>query len=207
MRKFALSAALCGILGVSGAFAETSAGFVGLQGYTGFGSATHKTEYKGTNGSTAGSKNESSIYQLGFLAGYKHFFSPRFGLRFYGLLDYSKAEDNSDATVTQLGFNINADAMFNFVSNESLDFGAFGGLSFGYASNEADASGVTTTQDGLDFGLNLGFRANVAQHHGIELYARIGLIGQEEEFTVNNSTVITRTKQDYIGGLRYIYSF
>ncbi len=42
--KIALSLALAGLLGASGALAESSAGFVGLQGNTGFGGHTTKVE-------------------------------------------------------------------------------------------------------------------------------------------------------------------
>lgn len=131
---------------------------------------------------------------------------PKFGLRFYGLLDYANTEADG-VTSTNINASINADALFNFISGESWDLGGFGGVSLGYGSVEVGTSTTTTTTDGMDFGLNVGLRVTFAQHHGLELYSRIGLIGQEEKLTVNNNTVITRNKQDYIGGLRYIYSF
>ena len=206
INKFALSVALAGILGASSALAETSAGFVGLQGNTGFGGHTTKVETATAAGTTQGTKTETSSYQFGILAGYKHFFVPKFGLRFYGLLDYANTEV-SGVTSININASINADALFNFISGESWDLGGFGGVSLGYGSVEAGTSTTTTTTDGMDFGLNVGLRVTFAQHHGLELYSRIGLIGQEEKLTVNNNTVITRNKQDYIGGLRYIYSF
>lgn len=131
---------------------------------------------------------------------------PKFGLRFYGLLDYANTEV-SGVTSTNINASINADALFNFISGESWDLGGFGGVSLGYGSVEVGTATTTTTTDGMDFGLNVGLRVTFAQLHGLELYSRIGLIGQEEKLTVNNNTVITRNKQDYIGGLRYIYSF
>ena len=199
--KIALSLAVAGILGASSALAETSAGFVGLQGNTGFGGHTTKVETATAAVTTQGTKTETSSYQFGILAGYKHFFVPKFGLRFYGLLDYANTEVSGVTTTS-----INADALFNFISGESWDLGGFGGVSLGYGSVEVGTA-TTTTTNGMDFGLNVGLRVTFAQHHGLELYSRIGLIGQEEKLTVNNNTVITRNKQDYIGGLRYIYSF
>ncbi len=204
--KIALSLAVAGILGASSALAETSAGFVGLQGNTGFGGHTTKVETATAAGTTQGTKTETSSYQFGILAGYKHFFVSKFGLRFYGLLDYANTEV-SGVTSTNINASINADALFNFISGESWDLGGFGGVSLGYGSVEVGTATTTTTTDGMDFGLNVGLRVTFAQRHGLELYSRIGLIGQEEKLTVNNTTVITRNKQDYIGGLRYIYSF
>ena len=203
--KIALSLAVAGILGATAAVAETSAGFVGLQGNTGFGGHTTKVETANTTG-TSGTKSKTSGYQFGILAGYKHFFVPKFGLRFYGLLDYANAEEGG-VTATNLNASINADALFNFISGETWDLGGFGGVSLGYGSTETGTSTTSATTDGMDFGLNVGLRVTFAQHHGLELYSRIGLIGQKKELSVNNTTYITRNKQDYIGGLRYTYSF
>ena len=206
INKFAVSVALAGILGASSALAETSAGFVGLQGNTGFGGHTTKVETATATGTTQGTKTETSSYQFGILAGYKHFFVSKFGLRFYGLLDYANTEVSGVAS-TNINASINADALFNFISGESWDLGGFGGVSLGYGSVEAGASTTTTTTDGMDFGLNVGLRVTFAQHHGLELYGRIGLIGQKQVDEAGNLTVTTRNKQDYIGGLRYIYLF
>ena len=206
INKFAVSVALAGILGASSALAETSAGFVGLQGNTGFGGHTTKVETATATGTTQGTKTETSSYQFGILAGYKHFFVSKFGLRFYGLLDYANTEVSGVAS-TNINASINADALFNFISGESWDLGGFGGVSLGYGSVEAGTSTTTTTTDGMDFGLNVGLRVTFAQHHGLELYGRIGLIGQKQVDEAGNLTVTTRNKQDYIGGLRYIYLF
>ena len=204
--KIALSLAVAGILGATAAVAETSAGFVGLQGNTGFGGYTTKVETATAQGTTSGTKTKTSGYQFGILAGYKHFFVPKFGLRFYGLLDYA-SEETGASTTTNLNASINADALFNFVSGDTWDLGGFGGVSLGYGSKETGTSTTSATTDGMDFGLNVGLRVTFAQHHGLELYSRIGLIGQKKELSVNNTTYITRNKQDYIGGLRYTYSF
>ena len=57
--KIALSLAVAGILGASSALAETSAGFVGLQGNTGFGGHTTKVETATAAGTTSGTKTEN----------------------------------------------------------------------------------------------------------------------------------------------------
>ena len=204
--KIALSLAVAGLLGASSALAESSAGFVGLQGNTGFGAHTTKVETATAAGTTSGTKTETSSYNFGILAGYKHLFMPRFGLRAYGLLDYANAESGG-VTATNLNASLNLDAIFNILVGEGWDFGGFGGVSLGYGSAESATAGTSTTTDGMDFGVNVGLRVGVAEHHGLELYARIGLIGQKKELSVSNTTYITRNKQDYIGGLRYIYSF
>ena len=206
IKKMALSFAFAGILGATAAVAEESGGFIGLQGNTSFQGDTRKVEYRATGGTTNSTKTETSSYQFGFLAGYKQFFVPKFGLRYYGVLNYQSSEA-SGTTNSRLGFNANIDALFNFISDDSFDLGGFGGLSFGYVSTETDTGTTASTLDGIDFGLNVGLRVNVAKHHGLEFYTRIGLIGQKQEDTAGNLTVTTRNKQDYIGGLRYTFSF
>ena len=130
INKFALSLALAGILGATVAVAETSGAFVGVQGNTNFSSNINKSEAdNGTN------KNTNTQYQIGVLGGYKFFFMPEVGVRAYGVLNYQNSQDKYDGskdTDNTLGVSANVDGLYNFVSNESLDFGVFAGLSLGY---------------------------------------------------------------------------
>ena len=220
INKFAVSVALAGILGASSALAETSGAFVGVQaGYGG-----HKFTLEHSGGSI--DINGLGSFRYGILAGYKQFFTPEFGLRYYGLLDYGtsnkKGKDSNlgaDVQVSALNVNANVDALYNFVSNESLDFGAFAGLSLGYASASVktpDADNLEKdTPAGLDFGINFGLRANIAQNHGVELYSRFGLLETKKDITrtiVDEGKTKTlnqtyKTSQPYAVGLRYSFSF
>ena len=94
----------------------------------------------------------------------------------------------------------------NFISNESLDFGGFAGLSLGYSSHDFKESGGIEPS-GFDLGINLGLRTNIAKHHGIELYSRFGLLQQEDDITEYGETLNVKTKQPYAVGLRYVFSF
>ena len=215
----ALSFALAGILGASTALAETSGGFVGLQGNTNFGSMINKQESDTDKRKTTITQN-----QIGILGGYKFFFIPEFGVRAYGVLNYQNTQskdDNSKDTNNILSVNANVDALYNFVSTDSLDFGLFAGVSLGYASNankneefgneNYEGSRTKTTIGGFDAGINFGLRANVAQNHGLELYSRFGLTEQKKDETETYNDVSYTTtykyKQPYTIGLRYTYSF
>ena len=125
----------------------------------------------------------------------------------------------ADVQVSALNVNANIDALYNFISNESLDFGAFAGLSLGYASasiKTPDADNLTKdTPAGFDFGINFGLRANIAQNHGVELYSRFGLLETKKDITrtiVDEGATKTlnqtyKTSQPYAVGLRYSFSF
>lgn len=173
INKFALSFALAGILGASSALAETSGAFVGVQG--GYGGANAKSEYAVAFAAGSGAPHRAdatksaSSFRYGFLAGYKQFFTEKFGLRYYGVIDFgtqsehkigpslnasgaSPAEAYFNFTetikISTLNLNANVDALYNFEQNDSFEFGVFGGLSLGYTSYKAQSvaiNGVNST--------------------------------------------------------------
>ena len=235
INKFAVSVALAGILGASSALAETDGAFVGVQ--FGFGGANTKNELCMFDVSNTDSKSASAL-RYGFLAGYKQFFTENFGLRYYGVVDYG-ADSKIDNAVTfndvpikfspkisALNLSANVDALYNFISNDSLEFGVFGGLSLAYASYEAkNALNLTPIIAGhdkpafkdfqlsrFDVGVNVGVRAQIAQKHGVELYGRFAFIENKKEETLFEAegAKITQTfkaAQPYQVGLRYTFSF
>ena len=168
INKFAVSVALAGILGASSALAETSGAFVGVQ--FGLGGANAKSEYAvvSADGSTdetheADATKSASSFRYGFLAGYKQFFTEKFGLRYYGVIDFgtqsehkigpsfnvsgaSPAEAYYNFTetikISTLNLNANVDALYNFEQNDSFEFGVFGGLSLGYTSYKAQSVAI-----------------------------------------------------------------
>ena len=165
INKFAVSVALAGILGASSALAETDGVFAGVQ--FGFGGANAKSEYAvvATDGSgayRADATKSASSFRYGFLAGYKQFFTEKFGLRYYGVIDFgtqsehkigpsynvgaSAAEAYFNFTetikISTLNLNANVDALYNFEQNDSFEFGVFGGLSLGYTSYKAQSVAI-----------------------------------------------------------------
>lgn len=93
------------------------------------------------------------------------------------------------------------DALYNFVANELDGFGVFGGLSLGYAEQKYPSTGYT--RDGLDFGINLGFKGNFLPNQSAEFFTRFGLLGPQVKRNNLESSFI----QNYQIGVRYIFSF
>ena len=237
--KIALSLVVAGILGASSALAETDGVFAGVQ--FGFGGANTKNEFcmsGGTSDYQTDSKSASAL-RYGFLAGYKQFFTENFGLRYYGVVDYGAADfkiDNAiemggktikfSPKISALNLSANVDALYNFISNDSLEFGAFGGLSLAYASYEAknalwDLTPIMTGGEpafkdfklsGFDVGVNVGVRAQIVQKHGVELYGRFAFMENKKEETLleyagSKMTQTFKAAQPYQVGLRYTFSF
>lgn len=241
MKKVAVSVALAGILGASSALAETDGAFVGVQ--LGFGGASTKNEICELGGGMSVCKADSksaSALRYGFLAGYKQFFTENFGLRYYGVVDYGAdfKIDNafegsgmvikSSPKISALNLSANVDALYNFISNDSLEFGAFGGLSLAYASYKAKNALMDVTPmmtggsdkpafkdfklSGFDMGVNVGVRAQIVQKHGVELYGRFAFMEHKKEETLHEeargkATQTFKAAQPYQVGLRYTFSF
>ena len=237
INKFAVSVALAGILGASSALAETDGVFAGVQ--FGFGGAKTTNEFCELGGGMSACKTDSksaSALRYGFLAGYKQFFTENFGLRYYGVVDYGAADFKIDnafymgemVKFSALNLSANVDALYNFISNDSLEFGAFGGLSLAYASYEAKNALMDVTPmmtggsdkpafkdfklSGFDVGVNVGVRAQIAQKHGVELYGRFAFMENKKEETLledadSKMTQTFKATQPYQVGLRYTFSF
>ena len=226
INKFMLSLAAAGILGASSAVAETSGAFVGVQA----GYSTLKVKFGSENDDGAGNKFESSMptdangFRYGFVAGYKQFFTPEFGVRYYASVDlgadYKKdVTENFRIRVKSYNIAANADTIYNFISGNDLDFGAFLGLSLGYANHKMKMQPQGATEEppiikpsGFDAGINFGLRANIAQNHGIELYSRFALLQQKEErkevFDFGGyESASYKIQQAYQIGLRYSFNF
>ena len=112
----------------------------------------------------------------GLLAGYKHFFSSQFGLRFYGLFDFSFYKNKEKAFYVKDKFqsynaNINVDVLYNFYDKGNKIFGIFAGASVGGAQYMSSKTRLATD---IDLGLNFGFRFGFDKHHSIELFNRVG---------------------------------
>ena len=225
--KIVLSLAVAGILGASSALAETDGAFVGLQ--AGYGGLKLKMESEYNDGAGFVEKDSESIsaggFRYGFVAGYKQFFTPEFGARYYASFDlgtdYKKDQTDAKADkttnkVNSYNITANADALYNFISSNDLDLGAFLGLSLGYAHHTVKVEPANDMPDikpsGFDLGINFGLRTNIAQNHGIELYSRFGVLQQKKELKDTyeggySDTQTYKAQQPYQVGLRYTFSF
>ena len=189
------------LVGLEIVLAEESGGFVGLE--VGYGEAeiTHirsTAPYKNEN--IFGADFSGGGVAYGFTLGYKQFFTPYFGLRYYvnvnalhaTLKPYTTAEGESadnlvnakKSSVTLLNYGANIDFLANVLASESVDLGGFVGLGIG---------GDSWLGKGVDYQLeiwkpndwkikdktmfnvwiNVGIRANIAKNHSIELVARV----------------------------------
>ena len=152
---------------ISVANAEKSGAFVGLEaGVSIFNLASQTSDLKDSKFGIGGS--------YGVIAGYKQFFTPYLGLRYYANLNYAHgsattptidAGGNNIFTATSsvnayhqnylLNYGVNVDFLANFVSKEiesfgSFDFGGFVGVGLGGNTYLSDLTLVSQSFDGSD---------------------------------------------------------
>lgn len=205
MKKIVLSSILAVALSQTYALAEESRAFVGVG--VGYGGTQLKAEV--TGGPTY-SLNGGGI-SAEVIAGYKQFFTPEFGLRYYANFAYNDSPFTENGATTNgifvFNYGVNVDALYNFISNETLDFGVLLGLGLGANTwGGIDNRKLSTT--GFDLGLNVGVRTSIAKHHGIEVLARVPFIATTllNESQEGISTKLSIARQ-YSVGVRYIFSF
>lgn len=145
--------------------AEKSGAFVGLEaGVSIFNLASQTSDLKDSKFGVGGS--------YGVVAGYKQFFTPYLGLRYYANLSYAHGSaptptvdghrsitamggDNAYHQNYLLNYGVNVDFLANFVSKEienfgSFDFGGFVGVGLGGNTYLSDLTIVSEKFDGSD---------------------------------------------------------
>ena len=194
-----LSTSLCNV-----AFAEKSGAFLGAEVGYGGASVEYKSSYTEQN-LTTGEIYGYAPYTLkyngggvkyGIIAGYKQFFTPYLGLRYYASLSAMHAllsttssgvsQQWKNVSATMINYGVNVDFLGNFIVQESLDFGGFVGLGLGgtswvgksiddYQKLVIDSynQGWGLSKNSFDVALNVGLRANIAKRHGVEIVARV----------------------------------
>uniref|UniRef100_UPI002FE17EE1 outer membrane beta-barrel protein n=2 Tax=Helicobacteraceae TaxID=72293 RepID=UPI002FE17EE1 len=113
-----------------------------------------------------------------------------------------------------MNFGVNVDALYNFIADDSLSFGAFLGLGLGLNSwsgslitglkDDMAGLGAKVTTSGFGAALNVGLRTEIAKAHGIELAARVPFVATT---LVNKDGLKVTATHNYNVGLRYIFSF
>ena len=226
--KIAISLALL-LSGANVAFAEESGGFVGI----GIGGGGTLASAKFEVGEKAGlHKYTRGGINYGFVVGYKQFFTPYLGLRYYANLDihhnmtkdkiFNNADtyENKRRDITLINYGVNVDFLGNFVSTEIADFGGFIGLGIGgntltgkfikdmknAAKDPMIGKGVKVTDTAFDIWLNFGLRTNIATNHGIEVAVRVPFLPityMEDKIIGTKMTF----RQEYSVLARYAFSF
>ncbi|CUU40239.1 MULTISPECIES: outer membrane beta-barrel protein [Helicobacter] len=199
IKKCVLSSAVALALASSASFAEESGAFVGVG--VGYGGSQVKS----------GEKMNLDGISYEIIAGYKQFFTPNFGLRYYANFAYAdasgKPKDSSEKIKGNvMDYGVNVDALYNFVTG-GTDFGAFLGLGLG-ANTWGGKSFKDAKMDktGFNLALNVGLRSVIAQHHSMEIAARVPFIATTLQAAATGTPKMTGS-HTYNVGVRYIFSF
>ena len=177
MKKIACSFVAASLLFSSVALAEDNGGFIGLS--IGGGAALSVSGQDSASSSTA--------VAAGFRGGYQAFFTEASGVRFYFslLAAYGVFPNTDTGTNTQVPLlmdlyalaDINADYLFNWAVGAQNSAGLFvgfftGGMLSLPQMNVQKVSDRMTT--GVTFGLNLGLRTTINDHHQVEFGVKSG---------------------------------
>ncbi len=192
--------AFLGLLVATSAVAEQSAWFVG--GTLGYGSVTHKYKEYSTSRSTQYLANTNATLngtRFGVLGGYKQFFTEKFGLRYYVVLNLGSYNG-----VSAKDYHINVDALFNFITIDEIEIGAFGGLGLGKKTFDDSLR----EKWGAVVNVNLGVRANIHTNHSVELFYTHDLAKTAaESVRIGYRSIDVEYSKPDVFGVRYIYSF
>ena len=123
-KKILISSAVALVLLNSVSLAEESGAFVGIG--IGHGAGKRELTEPGTTNKAVGA---GASYEI--IAGYKQFFTPNVGLRYYANVTYANFYDENPSKTTLINYGVNVDALFNFITNASANFGAFFGVGVG----------------------------------------------------------------------------
>ena len=200
IKKCVLSSAVALALASSASFAEENGAFVGVG--VGYGGSQVKS----------GEKMNLDGISYEIIAGYKQFFTPNFGLRYYANFAYADASGKPKDTSGKIkgnvmDYGVNVDALYNFITGGNTDFGAFLGLGLG-----ANTWGGKSFKDakldktGFNLALNVGLRSVIAQNHGIEIAARVPFIATTLQAAATDTPKMTGS-HTYNVSVRYIFSF
>lgn len=146
MARFLQNIAIVALLCFNNANAEQSGGFLGLE--AGYGTLNVPFDYSITTQKFSGNFSGGGV-AFGFVGGYKQFFNPYFGLRYYANINVLMARLNSKVTQNQanlildagdnrsatlINYGADIDMLINFIvreRNRIADFGMFVGLGIG----------------------------------------------------------------------------
>lgn len=137
----------------------------------------------------------------GFVAGYKLFVTPYFGLRAYANINVAhlafeaRGGKLAKANVTMLNYGANVDLLGNFVVKGDSSFGGFVGLGIGAntwlgkdldklrgfyetnLANDISLLGLKRNITSFDMALNVGLRGTLQKVHGVEIAFRVSFFG------------------------------
>lgn len=201
IKKCVLSSAVALALASSASFAEESGAFVGVG--VGYGGSQVKS----------GEKMNLDGISYEIIAGYKQFFTPNFGLRYYINVNTIGKDVGQKFRGTLMDYGVNIDMLYNFIARPNANLGFFLGAGAGantwgkdIGKDIADSKNVKKTA--FSAGLNFGLRSVFAKHYGLEIAARVPFTKTTIFDGDNQGNKIKMTASyDYNLGLRYIFNF
>lgn len=148
----------------------------------------------------------------GVIVGYKHFFTQKFGARFYAnfiiahasMLSAQREDTSHTSSTFLLNYTANADLLYNFYNNDNIEAGAFIGLGVGGSSYNAIADKINLVQHGFDIGINFGLRTQFNHNHGIELFTRVPFLPFVKSKSNGEDASVG---QAFSLMMRYVYTF
>ena len=190
--------AFLGLLVATCAVAEQSAWFAG--GTLGYGSITQKYKDKLNGKVIANTSTTLNGTRFGVFGGYKQFFTEKFGLRYYAVLNLGSYNG-----VSAKDYHINVDTLFNFIAIDEIEIGVFGGLGLGKKTFDDPLR----EKWGAVVNVNLGVRANIHTNHGVELFYTHDMAAANvgDVVRIGYRSIDTEYSKPDVFGVRYIYSF
>lgn len=159
----------------------------------------------------SGNINSESV---GYVVGYRRFFTPRFALRFYLANDFKYSADyvklGASPTNIKAIVSANADALYKFVVIDEVSLGAFAGLSFGYVSaNLAESCSPSCSKSLFETAANFGvFVADKSST--FELFSKVALKDDSLQYGYSSSSFSPfeiSVKERFNLHFRYTYTF
>lgn len=231
------------------AFAEKEGAFMGVE--LGANKVKFKQDIDINMGQIANGSIKADNYlpSIALKGGYKWFFTQNLGVRAYGqigvgygsmknikysgaLQQFTQGDKNIESSIftgtrhtyytTFIDYFVGADLLYNFVSNQDLSFGVYGGLGLGAVTwiangKEFEVSNGERTYLDFSANANVGVRTVIKEKHGVELGARF-TFPKSKLFEANNgqskllpSAPIKHTKTTHARSfsilLAYTYNF
>ena len=184
----------------------------GVFGGNAVGYGTPHIKILNASGDTISKKDYNGI-TFAFIAGYKQFFTPNFGLRYYINVNTIGKDVGQKFRGTLMDYGVNIDMLYNFIARPNANLGFFLGAGAGantwgkdIGKDIADSKNVKKTA--FSAGLNFGLRSVFAKHYGLEIAARVPFTKTTIFDGDNGGQKIKMTgSYDYNVELRYIFNF
>ncbi|NDJ27196.1 outer membrane beta-barrel protein [Campylobacter sp. MIT 12-8780] len=210
-------------------FAEESGIILGAGMSAGF----IKTNGEITSSSSATMSNSSasgSTLGLGFLAGYKYFITPKFGLRAYADIEAKISSKKNEASpsasliLANSSYGAYVDMLYNFIDSKRSSHGLFAGLGFVNTKWSKDIMAVeirnssyfltqTYGKSASESGLvgNIGYRFYSQTNNGsgssFEFGVKVPFSTSKADIDTPYGSFSVEAKQQFDFFVRYIYSF